>query len=537
MRAAISGRFVFSLLLGIMCFGVPASAQQPDSSTTIISDAPVSNDQPSVAELARKARKDHTRDVQMTQEDAKKLFESVDKIFDFAADDTGFAKHTAVKRRLISEADVEQHTRDQEKKREIAQRIETGEMTMKKFGFLPRDFNLQDFMVKATGKELAAYYDPETKTISLLNWIPLDKQAPILAHELTHALQDQNYGLKAFLKTPNPADPAKDQREDDIPTAHRAVVEGQAQVVLIDYVLQPAGRSLLTTPGLIYQMEDPMVRATADSELMHSAPMIMREMGTFPYRDGLIFEGELLQNGGKGAAFAGAFARPPRTTHEILQPKSYIDHEKQPIVHLPDMLPLLDGKYSVYDSGSIGELDIRALLEQYGERRVANDLASSWMGSRYITFRKADGDTTAKPATADLALLYVSKWKTEQAAQRFAKIYATAVSQRYQNATPQEASACADKACPASSVQFATEEGPVIVEQWPDNSVVVSESFDQMTAAKLVNAARNPRGEERADNLSQDELGLRLYDCPGFSMFQAQIQASILEQIAAGLGQ
>jgi hypothetical protein len=540
MRRANAGRHALGFVPALLCcslLGGSMRAQDAAPST----DATDSNSQQnlSVADLARKARKDHTKEVQTSQEDAKKLFQSVDKIFAFAAEDTGFPQRATVKRRLIGSSDVEQLTRERESKKDFAQRFATAEMTMKKFGFLPRDFNLKEFLVKANGRELAAYYDPETKTISLLNWIPLERQEPILAHELTHALQDQNYGLKSFLKEPKPAaNPAADQTEDDIPIAHRAVVEGQAQVVLVDYLLAPLGRSLQTTPGLIYQMEDPAVRATADSELLHSAPMIMRETGTFPYSAGLIFEGELLQSGGKQLAFPGPFTRPPRTTHEILQPKSYLDHEKLPLVHIPDMLPLLEGKYSVFDSGSIGELDVRALLEQFGERRVAGELSASWLGGRYITFRNTSGAAPDQgPSTADLALLYVSHWKSPQVAEHFAHIYAASVSQRYINVAPQAAASCTGAKCPVSSVQFSTEEGPVIVEVWPGNTVVVSESFDQPTAARLIDAVRNGSTEAHAENSCGDELGMRLYDVPGFSMFQEQIGASILEQLLTRIGQ
>jgi len=542
MRRALLSRHVFGLLLALLCCGLLGGSMlaQDAAPTSDAGDSTSTSEQNlSVADLARKARKDHTKEVQMSPEDAKKLFQSVDKIFAFAAEDTGFPQRATVKRRLIGSADVEQLTRENEKKKEFAQRFATAEMTMKKFGFLPRDFNLKEFLVKATGKELAAYYDPETKTISLLNWIPLERQEPILAHELTHALQDQNYGLKNFLKEPIPgANPAADQTEDDIPIAHRAVVEGQAQVVLVDYLLAPMGRSLQTTPGLIYQMEDPVVRATADSELLHSAPMIMRETGTFPYSAGLIFEGELLQSGGKKLAFTGAFARPPRTTHEILQPKSYLDHEKLPLVHIPDVLPLLDGKYSVFDSGSIGELDVRALMEQFGERRVAADLSASWLGGRYVTFRNTPAATSDQsPSTADLALLYVSHWKSPQVAEHFARIYAASVSQRYKTVTPQPAVSCDGAKCPVSTAQFSTEEGPVIVEVWPGNTVVVSESFDPPTAARLFDAVRSGSAETHADNSLRDELGMRLYDLPGFSMFQEQIRESIMEQFVARISQ
>src|SRR6202167_5847397 len=120
-------------------------------------------------------------------------------------------------------------------------------------------------------------------------------------------------------------------------------------------------------------MEEPAVKGAIDSQLMHDAPMILREAGTFAYQGGLIFEGELLQKGGKKMAFAGAFARPPRNSHEVLQPVSYINGEKLPSVRIPDMREVLNDQYDVYDSGGIGELDVRALLKQYGERKLANE--------------------------------------------------------------------------------------------------------------------------------------------------------------------
>jgi hypothetical protein len=472
--------------------------QQPASSAPPASGDASSGAQQgqSLGELARKMRKDHTAEVQMSQEDAKDLFRSVDKIVAFASEDSGFPKRSTVKRRLVGSAEVEQYTRDQEAKEEYRQRFARSEMTMKKFGLLPREFNLREFMVKANGKEVAAYYDDETKTISLLNWIPKDRQAPILAHELTHALQDQNYDLKAWLKASQTVSQPAESRgseadvDDDSAGARRAVVEGQAQVVFIDYLLAPMGRTLQNTPGLIYQMEEPAVKAVADSQLLHDAPMILREMGTFPYREGLIFEGELLEKGGKKMAFSGAFARPPRNTHEVLQPTAYINSEKLPSVSIPDVQQILSDKYAAYDAGGIGELDVRALLKTYGNRKEADILAAGWQGGAYIAFRRTAKTATDALTTADLALLYVSRWKSAQSAERFAHVYTNAIAQRYHNTAPQAVASCAGAKCPASAVQILTEEGPVIVEQWADNTVLVSESFDQITASKLLDAVR-----------------------------------------------
>ncbi len=499
----------------------PAFGQQADSGQ-------------SLGDVARKLRKDTTDEVKMTDADTKKLFESVDRIFAFAAEDTGIPQHAAVKRRLVSKADVEKYAAGQMAKEEFTKRFAQQELSMKKLGFLPRDFNLKEFLVKSTGQEVAAYYDDETKTISMLNWVPPDRQEPILAHELTHALQDQNYDLAKWMKAGSKAEDGSAMGDSAI--ARKAVVEGQAMVVYVDYALKPLGRSLEDTPQLVYQMEDPAVKAAVDSQLMHDAPMILREAGTFAYNQGLIFEGELLHAGGKKMAFAGAFARPPRNSHEVLQPETYIQGEKLAQVRIPDMQGVLGSQYDVYDSGGIGELDVRALMKQYGGRRIADDLSPAWQGGTFVAFRRKDAAAGVAPSTGDLALLYVSRWKSPQAAERFARFYTEAVSQRYHSATVDTEPACADANCPVSTAQITTEEGPVIVEHWDDDRVVVSESFDTATAAKLRAALRdepgeNKPGETHAVNLPQEEIGLRLFEIPAFQAFARRIGERVVDEM------
>ncbi len=490
----------------------------------------------SLGDVARKLRKDTTNEVKMTDADTKKLFTSVDRIFAFAAEDTGMPKHAAVKRRLVSKADVENDTTRQLAKEEFAKSFAQEELSMKKMGFLPRDFNLKEFLVKSTGQEIAAYYDDETKTISMLNWVPFDQQEPILAHELTHALQDQNYDLAKWMKAApkpegNPAG-ATLKINGDSQIARKAVVEGQAMVVYMDYLLKPLGRSVEDTPELIYQMEDPAVKAVIDSQLMHDAPMILREMGTFAYRGGLIFEGELLHKGGTKMAFAGAFARPPRNSHEVLQPEAYIRGEKLPPLRIPDLEEVLKNEYDTYDSGGIGELDVRALLKQYGERKVSDEVSSEWQGGAYATFRRKDKAVAdVPPGTADLALLYISRWKTAGVAEWFAGFYARTVSERYHNATAQPVPACSGADCPVSIVQIETEEGPVIVEHRKDNSVVVSESFDSATATKLRSALRDGSGTVQAQSLPQEEIGSKLLELPAFRAFADQVGERIVEEM------
>src|SRR5579864_2741453 len=180
----------------------------------------------------------------MTDVDTKELFKSVDKVFEFASQDTGFAKRGAIKKSIVGQADIEKFTKDRLARADFSRRFARAELTMKKFGLLPRDFNLREFLVKANGQSIAGLYDDETKMIWLLNTVSMEKQGPILAHELTHALQDQNFDLqhwaKAGVKPAAKGQPGNgDDVNDESTTARHAIVEGQAMVVYLDYLLAP----------------------------------------------------------------------------------------------------------------------------------------------------------------------------------------------------------------------------------------------------------------------------------------------------------
>jgi hypothetical protein len=186
------------------------------------------------------------------------------------------------------------------------------------------------------------------------------------------------------------------------------------------------------------------------------------------------------------------------------------------------MREALNNQYDVYDSGGIGELDVRALLKQYGERKIADEVSSEWHGGAYATFRRKDKVVAdVSTGTGDLSLLYISRWKTPQVAEWFAGFYARAVSQRYHSATVQAVPACSEMNCPVSIVQIATEEGPVIVEHWKDNSVVVSESFDPATAAKLRAALQDGTGAVQARKSATARDWIKAARASGVSNFCA----------------
>src|SRR6478672_2527508 len=70
------------------------------------------------------------------------------------------------------------------------------------FGLAPNDFEYRPFLIKLLTEQVAGYYDPKAQQFYLADWIDLEGQKPVMAHELTHALQDQHFNLRRFEKWP-----------------------------------------------------------------------------------------------------------------------------------------------------------------------------------------------------------------------------------------------------------------------------------------------------------------------------------------------
>ncbi|HXX27105.1 MAG TPA: hypothetical protein VEI99_01510, partial [Terriglobales bacterium] len=192
----------------------------------------------------------------ISPQEAAELFRDIDAILKFASQDTDLPIKQEVKRRLATREEVVSYLEKSMAEDKDTERLRRSERVLKKFGLLPVDFDLEGFLVKLLREQVAGYYDPKTKTVNLLDWIGPEQQRPVMAHELTHALQDQSFGLQKWMKKgdidldhkKNPT--SEDFERDEESEARQAVVEGQAMVVLVDYMLAPTGQALLSSPQI-----------------------------------------------------------------------------------------------------------------------------------------------------------------------------------------------------------------------------------------------------------------------------------------------
>src|SRR5205085_12242111 len=130
-----------------------------------------------------------------TAGEGEELFQSVDEILHVAGPDTLLPVKHDVKKAIVSREQVAKYIDDKFKDDVDRIRFERSELVLKKFGLLPRKFDLHNFLVKLLSEQVAGYYDEKSKTMNLLDWIDPEMQRPVMAHELTHALQDQSFDL------------------------------------------------------------------------------------------------------------------------------------------------------------------------------------------------------------------------------------------------------------------------------------------------------------------------------------------------------
>ncbi len=485
-----------------------------------------------------------TADTILTPQQEKTLLDDEDQILHFVSKDTLLPIQSPVKCRFISRSTVNTELRKRFDDDKGAKRMERSELVLKKFGLLDEGFKMKPFLLSLLTEQIAGFYDDKTKQMNLLDWVPIDDQKPVMAHELTHALQDQKVGLEKWGSqeiegiAKNVKEDNRHIATDDTDTAREAVLEGQAMVSFADYMLAEAGhpdRTLKDAPQLAQQLES-NAGDMSDSPVLARAPLVLQESLLFPYTAGLAFEDAILTKAGAARAFAGVLDAPPSSSFQIMTPQAYLRDQPVPLLTLPDIHPLLKSAgYEPYDVGVMGELDVRMTAELFGGVPLAEALAPEWDGGIYYAAQRKDATTAQKDTTASLALLYSSRWKDKDSARSFFDVFVQELPRQYDSLKRREADEKDDNSVTSDSGQqeriYSTSEGDVLL-TLKGNTVWVSEGFDLALARKLrdaVDAANAPLGtgpvqQASALPLDHDLIGGLVDTISSFGVMKAALR-------------
>ena len=492
--------------LGVALAGHGVAAAQGDAKKPAVTPPVAQNSQDN-----QTAQDNAAPDKLMTREQIRKLLGSVDTIMSFVSKDSGLPAGQ-VKRRVLGRAEVMHYLVQNFDEDESAKRLQRSEIVLKKFGLLNRDFNLRPFLLSLLTEQIAGFYDDRTKTVNLLNWVDPEEQEPVLAHELTHAVQDQKVGLEKWSSSgfhgisKNAAEDNLRVQTDELETARQAVTEGQAMVVFIDYGLKDTGKTLAESPDVGQRIQQSAADTSA-SPLMARAPLLLQRSLLFPYSDGLSFEQTILLQKGRDAAFSGVLSNPPGSSYEIMNPAAYLAHAPVPVLRVPDVHSILDADYAPYDVGVMGELDVQILAELFGGPEIAHVLATQWDGGVYYAAQRRNATPEQRQSAGSIGLVYLSRWKSPAAAETFLKVYADELARKYDGLKER----VADEADGEEEQVYSTNEGDVEL-RLSGSSVLLSEGYPLATARKLTAAflAVQSSGPVQMAGVSQDQAAHEL---------------------------
>jgi hypothetical protein len=270
--------------------------------------------------------------------------------------------------------------------------LRASEGIMRALGLLDGDIDLLDEFNRISTEGVAAFYDPERKQVFVPDGPLTPSLRATLAHELTHALQDQHYDLSAM----------QDDAPDDQASAQRALIEGDAQRI------QQAYAGSLSDSDMAQYREETKRAAAESRRALEGVPPIIRAFFESPYVLGEGLMEALLLDGGP-SRINQAFVEPPTSEEHLLDPFTYLDGDDPIDVSTP---ALGSGETEV-DAGDLGAITWYLLLAERLDPRTALRAVDGWGGDSYVIYRSQDrfcvraafqGDDPAETAEMERAL-------------------------------------------------------------------------------------------------------------------------------------
>jgi hypothetical protein len=293
------------------------------------------------------------------------------------------------------------------------QRMQRDESVAKLLGLIPSTMDLEKTMLKLLEDQVGGFYDPESKSFYLMESFTGGVAKIILAHELTHALDDQYYDIDGTLK--------KIAGNTDAEVAFQAVVEGSGTGEMNQWF-----KAHMTEVS----MEDlSRAQGMGADQLADAPPYLWKPLLAVYLRgDGFLTHQKGMNLTMKAATTDDvrmAFQSPPRSTEQILHPAKYWDEKSldEPVPVAIDTSKLPAG-WMVLGEDTLGELYLAMLTTPAKDRKgldVANPMsmlgikytntaAEGWGGDRLVLLGHGE----------DRMLQLVTVWDTLKDADEFA---------------------------------------------------------------------------------------------------------------------
>ncbi len=234
--------------------------------------------------------------------------------------------------------------------------------------------------------QVIGFYDPENGQLVYIGDTSLDlNERFVLAHELTHAIDDQHFDLTRI-------DPLAAHCQDERFQAALGAVEGSAQYFATQVITRFPGGDL----------------GGGEQPSLAGIPPFLVAMELWPYTAGQAFMTAMDQRGGT-AQIDQALQHLPVSTEQVIHPERYPSDVPTPL-DVSDRSAELGKGWHDLDVMQVGEEFLRAMLALRLDDATASDAAAGWDGGLYRAW--SDGTHTA--------VVLATAWESPEDAQAFA---------------------------------------------------------------------------------------------------------------------
>ena len=255
-------------------------------------------------------------------------------------------------------------------------------------GVMPRTVSIRDALLAYQTGQVIGFYNPVDGELVYRADGDLDLAERVtLAHELTHAIDDQHFDLSRI-------DRLAGACRDEAFQAALGAVEGSAQFFSVKVLFE-------------FPPADGDFGGLGGGGMPEGVPPFMADLQLWPYIAGQGFMTDLEARGGI-AEVDVALRRFPTTTEQVLHPERYPADRPSP-VDVPDVAADLGPAWGDLDVMQIGEAWLASMLELRLDASTAGAAAAGWDGGLYRAF--TDG--------SDAAVVVSTAWDTTADADAF----------------------------------------------------------------------------------------------------------------------
>ncbi|HUP70394.1 MAG TPA: hypothetical protein VM142_11335 [Acidimicrobiales bacterium] len=280
----------------------------------------------------------------------------------FVARERGLAFKTPVDVDLVGEAQF--RARVTEIDEEDREELRDAQAVLIAMGLLEEEVDLEAVVTSFSEEAILGFYDPETKELVVRGTSPTPFVRSVLVHELTHALEDQHFDLN------------REDLGDEATIGFEALAEGSALRIEDRY------RSSMSRQD---RRDAERAEEKVGEGVSDDVPEVIQLAFGFPYAYGPDLVRSIVRAGGQ-ARLDAAFADPPASSEQVLDPRRYLRNDA------PRSVPLPRADRAAIDEGEIGELFLILMLRAELDGDVARTAARGWGGDSYVAWR--DGRRT-----------------------------------------------------------------------------------------------------------------------------------------------